>query len=360
MSQEEVYRALARRLDEIPNGFPPTESGAELRLLERLFTPEEAALAVHLRLTPEPAGEIARRSGTDPAATAALLKGMARRGLIRAARGEGELHFGLLPFVVGFYEEQGSRLDAELAGLVEAYLREAIPAVVGTAPALQRVIPVEQALPVDVEVLPYESASALLDQAAAWGVTDCICRKQKGLLGQACDRPLDVCMALSKTPGVFDSLPTVRALTREEAGETLRRAAAAGLVPSTRNTQGGVWYICNCCPCCCGVLRGVTEFGIAGSVAHSAFWAAVDQALCTGCQACLERCSFGALGVEDGVAAVDRERCLGCGLCTTECPSGALRLERRPAEETLAVPPDMDAWWQARAQSRGLDLGAIL
>lgn len=36
-----VYRQLARLLDTIPNGFPATESGAELKLLARLFTLEE-------------------------------------------------------------------------------------------------------------------------------------------------------------------------------------------------------------------------------------------------------------------------------------------------------------------------------
>ena len=50
---DDVYRRLARRLDEIPNGFASTESGAELRLLEKLYTPEEAELACVLRLSLE-------------------------------------------------------------------------------------------------------------------------------------------------------------------------------------------------------------------------------------------------------------------------------------------------------------------
>ena len=56
---QDSYRRLARRLDEMPNGFPPTEDGAELRLLAKLFTPEEAALAAQLRITLETAPEIA-------------------------------------------------------------------------------------------------------------------------------------------------------------------------------------------------------------------------------------------------------------------------------------------------------------
>ncbi|MCZ7540040.1 MAG: hypothetical protein M5U29_09030 [Anaerolineae bacterium] len=45
------YRRLAARLDALPNGFPPTEEGIELRLLAKLYTPEQAALAAELRLT---------------------------------------------------------------------------------------------------------------------------------------------------------------------------------------------------------------------------------------------------------------------------------------------------------------------
>ncbi len=44
------YLQLAKRLDELPNGFPSTEDGVELRLLEKLFSPEEASLAAGLHL----------------------------------------------------------------------------------------------------------------------------------------------------------------------------------------------------------------------------------------------------------------------------------------------------------------------
>ena len=60
-----VYKQLADRLDTVPNGYPATGSGVELKLLAKLFTPEEAATALHLRLSPERAPEIARRTGDD-------------------------------------------------------------------------------------------------------------------------------------------------------------------------------------------------------------------------------------------------------------------------------------------------------
>ncbi len=357
---EDVYRALARRLDEIPNGFPAAADGSDLRLLARLFQPLEATLAAQMRLTPETAAEIAARTGGEAQAVQTLLKGMVRRGLIRAERGRGELKFALMPFVVGIYEMQLSRLDAELAEVFEAYFRQAFHGVLAARPALHRVIPVEQAVPVGVEVLPFERASQYVAEAASWGVVDCICRTQQRLLGRGCDRPLDVCLVLSTEANAFDRSPVVRPLTREGALDTLQRAEEAGLIHSTLNTRGGVWYICNCCTCCCAVMRGISEYGVANSVAHSAFWTVVDETLCSGCEACLERCGFGALRMEEGMVHVDHERCLGCGQCSTACPGGALHLERRPGGEVPAVPADMDAWLQARARDRGIDLQAIL
>ena len=62
MSQES-YRKLAEHLDQLPGGFAPSETGGELRLLETLFTPQEAELAVHLTLDRELARVIAGRAG---------------------------------------------------------------------------------------------------------------------------------------------------------------------------------------------------------------------------------------------------------------------------------------------------------
>ena len=62
---EDVYRLLAKRLDSIPNGFPTTESGVELRLLAKIFIPEEAGLASVMRLKREPADAIAARAGLE-------------------------------------------------------------------------------------------------------------------------------------------------------------------------------------------------------------------------------------------------------------------------------------------------------
>ncbi|MBP1693306.1 MAG: hypothetical protein H6Q37_1189 [Chloroflexi bacterium] len=350
------YRQLADKLDALPNGFPSTSSGAELRLLAKLFTPEEAGLAAQLTASLRTPAQIIPTCGpdTDLKTITQTLKGMARKGLIDAGRTDDGLGFKLLPFVVGIYEMQNGHIDAELALLFEDYFQQAFAGVLSIQPALHRVIPVTESVQIDMEVRPYESAAELIEQAKAWGVTDCICRTQKSLIGQACEHPIDVCMSFGPNEGMFDNHPLVHALTREQAYATLQRAARAGLVHTVSNSQEGVWYMCNCCTCGCGILRGMAEMGLANAVARSSFVNQVDPDRCILCEACLPYCQFQALELMDGGMNVNELRCIGCGVCVSACPEGALGLVRRPESELLPVPIDHAEWAALRSKARGI------
>ena len=353
------YQNLAKRLDALPNGFPSTPNGVELKLLARLFTPEQAGLATQLRLTLETPEQLAERIGGNPKELRNLLKQMARNGLITADETPAGQGFGLMPFVVGIYEMQGSKIDAELASLFEQYYLEAFGQILALQPAVHRVIPVNESIHVGLEVRPFESVASIIASAKAWAVSDCICRKQKQLIGQGCSHPLDVCLALSTTPGAFDHSQMVHSLTQEEAMSTLRRAAEAGLVHSVSNNQKDVWYICNCCTCSCGILRGMVDLGIANVVAHSAYINQLDADKCILCGLCVDRCQFNALTL-DSALHIDLQRCAGCGVCTIACSEGALYLVLRPESE-VPTPPEKEVDWRiAHAQARKLDLHEVL
>jgi len=352
---DEIYRELARRLDALPNGFPATDSGVELRLLAKLFEPEEARLAANMRLKREPAQAIAERAGIDRDLAYSHLKKMARKGLIRLKRGQGALLFGLMPFAVGFYEEQLPRMDEELAMLVEQYFQETGGAgITQYRPALQRVIPVEESIPFELEIFPHERASELLENAKSWGVRDCICRVQRRLIGKGCDHPVENCLVFAPVEGAFDHSEVDRAITKEEALQILHEAEEAGLVHSTGNYVEPHYYICNCCTCCCGIMRGLSEFGVPTAIAKADFRAVVDAELCIGCGDCMERCQFDALSLPDAVCVVDDARCVGCGLCATVCPTDALGLERRPAGQVPRPPTSVKEWGLQRIEARGL------
>ena len=356
-----VYRRLAKRLDRIPNGFAATSSGVELELLACLFTPEEAALASVMRLTRESPETIADRAGVEAERAAAALQAMRGKGLIRGGRDRCGPTFGLMPFIVGIYEEQLERMDANMAELFERYMIETGGGSnADGASSVHRVIPVEQSIPIDLEIFPYERASEILDRAKSWAVRDCICRVQQRLVGKGCEHTVENCLVFSPRPGAFDGGGANRPLSREEAQDVLTRAAEEGLVHSTMNQRDQIFYICSCCTCCCGVMRGVAEFGVPTAVARSDFRVAVDGELCTGCGACVRRCPFGALAKDGNVASCDGSRCVGCGVCVSACEFGALALGRRPAGEVGEPPANLNEWMTLRARERGVELQDVL
>jgi Na+-translocating ferredoxin:NAD+ oxidoreductase RNF subunit RnfB len=116
----------------------------------------------------------------------------------------------------------------------------------------------------------------------------------------------------------------------------------------------GLGYVCNCCGCCCAILRGVTEWGIEDSVAQANYYAVIDPDLCNDCGTCIERCQVHAISAGDGFSVVDKARCIGCGLCASGCPNDVARLERKPEAEIILPPADFAAWEQARRVNRGI------
>ena len=91
--EEEVYLKLARVLDTLPNGFPATESGVELKLLKKIFSPDQADLFCDMRLTFETAEQVAARTGRPLEGLEERLKAMGKSGQLFAIDFGG--HLGL-------------------------------------------------------------------------------------------------------------------------------------------------------------------------------------------------------------------------------------------------------------------------
>lgn len=77
-----VYDKLAEALDRLPNGFPRTASKVEIRILKKLFSPEEAVLANQMGRTKETPDVIASRTGLAPEEASARLQKMADKDLV--------------------------------------------------------------------------------------------------------------------------------------------------------------------------------------------------------------------------------------------------------------------------------------
>lgn len=345
-----AYERLASALDLLPGGFPRTRSGVELRILKRIFSLEEALVASHMTGTSETADVIASRANLPGEETELRLNEMVDRGLVWGSKRDGKRRFRLAPYVVGFYEEQWDVMDHELAHLCEQYLNEGgAEGIMRPEPALHRVVPAQRALRTEF-ILPYDDIKPLILGGKSFELRDCICRKQRDLLDKRiCDFPLEVCLTFSmkERPAGAHSIGQKRAL------EVLDRTEEVDLVHTVSNVAQGIFYVCNCCGCCCQVLRGITQFGIEHSVAKANYYAVVNAELCSGCGICKERCQVHAC-IVDEVSVIDLTKCIGCGLCVTGCPNEAVKLQLRPEAKIVHPPDDYKAWERQRLKSRGL------
>ena len=357
------YERLAKVLDTIPNGFPAVEDGAHLRILEWIFTPEEADLASHLKLRGETIDELSERLDIPKDDLEKQLSVMISKGQINSWISKSAVcrKYALLPFAVGIYEEQLNRMDSEFAHLIENYFNQAFKKVTATEPVIFKVIPVNQSIKAELEVHPYEQAEYLLETASSWGVRECICKKQKALVGEPCSYPSTVCLVFAKnSQHAFDHDELTKAISKNEALSLLKDAEEAGLIHCSFNTKTSHNYICNCCTCCCAVIGGVNKLEKPREFVKTDFVMSVDSELCSGCGTCIERCQFGALSLPEDVSVVDEQRCIGCGVCAVTCAENALELKRKEVPEKSEPPENTLDWMTQRAMNRGVDPSDLL
>jgi ferredoxin len=353
---ENVYRRLADLLDTLPNGFPRTESGIELRILRKIFEPEEADLFCDLRLSLETPVQVAERTGRPLEGLDELLTRMWReKGQIQGAELGPTRVFRMLPWVIGIWEMQVDRMDEELARLCDEYYAEFGQGFFAHGPSLMRTIPIEQEVTPVQQTMPYDRVAGIVEAGQSFAVNDCVCNTEQKLTGQGCNKPSEICLAIAPIAGLFERQPWGRPISKEEAYAVLRKGEEAGLVHLTSNVVAGHAFICNCCGCCCAVLRGINKLGMTG-VVNSDFYSEIDAGLCTLCGMCGDQiCHVDAIHKGEETYRVDRGLCIGCALCLESCPVEAIELKRKPEAELLPSPPSNDAWGEERGRLRGVD-----
>lgn len=350
----DIYRRLAKKLDRLPNGFPSTESGVELKLLRKIFTPEDARLALKLQPIPATAEEIAKRLRIQVDKMRAALDRMAEKGQIASLKMDGVQKYAIMPFVVGIYEFQLPHLDKELTDLVEEYVPHLMRTLGGNKPALTRVVPVNASIDARAEILAYEDMRGLIRESHSFMLNECICRKERALQGHPCSHPLETCMVFSHEENAFDYFRYAgRVISKHEALQVLDAVEKEGLVHATYNVRERPMFVCNCCSCCCGLMRGLKEFQAPYVITRSNFVAAIDQKTCNACDVCAsERCPMQAIGSENGSYSVSQERCIGCGVCAVACPTDSIRLIRRPPAQQTIPPKNLVHWSVERSSAR--------
>jgi Pyruvate/2-oxoacid:ferredoxin oxidoreductase delta subunit len=349
---QESYQKLAEHLDRLPRGFAPSDTGAELRLLQRLFTPQEAELATHLTLNRERAQAIARRAGLPLAETEQRLTDMAHKGLIFSIHPEdGPALYHAVPFFQGIFEFQVNNLSEGLLQDVADYrsTRKQRP----SPPIIPRMrtIPVGESIEPHLEALPYEQVDELVKAHDRFAVAPCLCRRRARMTGAGCDAPEESCLIFGEWADYYVRHLQGRSIDRSEVMNIVARADAANLVLQPTNVRV-LNILCCCCGCCCGILRGLQNHPRPSEIVASSFMARHEPESCQGCWVCLERCQMQALTEDAGRVTLNTDRCIGCGLCVSTCSSGALSLVRKPDSERTQIPVTVHDAWRMISQAQ--------
>ena len=200
-------------------------------------------------------------------------------------------------------------------------------------------------------ILPYDDVKKAILKAKSFALFDCTCRVTRDMKGdRPCDFPVKNCLQLYYE---HRDIPT-NAITKEEALAVLDEAEAVGLVHTGTNYIKEMHWICNCCGCCCNLIRNLTEEGLDGAIAKANYYAVAQPDNCDGCELCVTRCPVKAVRVNDGIPVIELSGCIGCGLCVTGCPTGTLALVRKPEDEIEDPPMDEQDFNQRRLRNRGL------
>ena len=349
------YKSLSDRLNLFPQGAPPTE--LLFRILQLLFTKEEAALVALLPLRPFTAAAAARNWKQAEGKALATLENLASRGMLLDVELGEERFFVLPPPMAGFFEfsmmRVGNGYDQKLlAELFYQYLNVEEDFVkdllCSGETRLGRVFVNESALGAGtaLEVMDYERASEVIRTSSHIGVGTCYCRHKMEHLNKACGNPLDICMTFHSTARSLIKHGIARQVDVKEGMDLLQQSLGHNLVQFGENVRQKVAFICNCCGCCCEALLAAKRFAVLSPIATTNFLPEmVDRGNCNGCGKCVEACPVEAMGLVSAgdprqskrkQAKLQPDLCLGCGVCVRTCARNVLSLRSR--ERRLITP----------------------
>ncbi|MGA2674297.1 MAG: 4Fe-4S dicluster domain-containing protein [Terracidiphilus sp.] len=341
------YQTLSERLNLFPQGAPPSE--LLFKILEVLFTRDEAALVALLPIKPFNIAAAARIWKKPAAESQKILESLASKGMLLDMELRGEQIFVLPPPMAGFFEFSmmriGNGYDQKLlAELYYQYLNVEEDFVknlfAGGETQLGRTFVNEQALAGDntLTVMDYERASEVIRTASHRGVGACYCRHKMQHLGKACDAPMDICMTFAGTAQSLIKHGIARKVDVREGMDLLDEAREHNLVQFGENVRDKVAFICNCCGCCCEAMLAAKRFAVLNPIATTNFLPEVNAEKCNGCAKCVAVCPVEAMGLVSACdprkpkrrkARLDESLCLGCGLCVRACPESGIALKAR-------------------------------
>ncbi len=349
MSEKQWYK-VARKIIKA-GGIPVPINATLIEILKTLITEKHLKFLQIFSKSSLTLEQIKGKSDFDEESLNKILNELMHIGLITAipSRSTGILIYRLVPFLPGLLEmtlmrgERGAK-QKKLAELWEKLFNDMshvtqknydiVMAAYKNAPAIDRVVPVEEEIEVQEEiVLPQEEIKKIVEKFDIIGVSYCYCRHKKDLLGDPCkiNAPRQNCLSFGRTAQYIIEHDFAKQISKEEALRILKEAEDLGLVHKAFHVRGNPELeeiaICNCCKCCCGnfgnYYRGASPISTITS-----YISKVNEDECVGCGTCVEACPLEIIDLISDIAVINEQKCIGCGVCAHLCPQNAIKFER--------------------------------
>jgi len=340
-----IYLKLREHLDSMPGGYPETETGAEIKILKKFYSPQQAEIALQFQRIPEKASAVAQRLDMDLVEAGEMIEVMATEGsLFRIMTPDGPLY--LQPnFIMGLYEWHVNSIDEEIAEEVEdVYDALFEKHWKGRETKQLRIVPVHTSVDSKSVVRSYDAIRDLVKgkTGGPYAVAPCICRVEKQMLGHEIKRPMETCLVFGLVAQYYIANGIGRELSEKELMDKLDECEDAALIPFSTNTQETI-NMCMCDKDTCQLIRILSGWEKPAQEVHSPYYAKISEEECTGCGKCVKRCQIDAIKEIESVAdskvkkySIDLDRCIGCGLCVSVCSKDALSMKLK--DELPAVP----------------------
>lgn len=338
----DIYRQLQEHLDKLPIGFPKTDSGVELKILQYLFKPDEAKLNLCLSLGNASVSTVQKRmkskfnENLELEYLSETLDKMYLSGTINRSKKE-PFKYSNAMLAIGMFEFQLGHLSKEFMELMHQYFdegfndeffRSSLPQL-RASPHIKAIVP-------EYNISTYDNMRDIVKKTKqSIAVANCVCKEGEALLGHSCKQTENIELCISFGASAYLDRGQAREISKEECLSIIDRAEKEGLVLQPGNSLQP-FCICLCCGCCCGVLTSAKKYNKPSDLIAHNFYAKVNIEKCNGCSKCILRCQMDSINIEDKKAIVNIDRCIGCGLCVTTCKPGAMQLVEKKKK---TVPP---------------------
>ena len=246
---KDVYWRLGEKMDNLHVRAPWNDTFHSL--LKELVSSDEADLIVRMPYLFSSLDRVARVTRMDKGQVESVLSGLCQRGFVMDVNLRGEYRYMPNPLFVGWFEFTLMRTRGELnmkewSNLFHEYMSEGTPYRAnfhkGSQVSIARALPHEESIGDHVEVLDYEKADHLIDQAGQCAIGNCSCRhKKEHAEGHRCDVPLETCTTLGHGATYLVKHGMSREISRSEAKDIFARSKELGLVFCADNVQRGAY-----------------------------------------------------------------------------------------------------------------------